>query len=393
MNKVQGHIVVRRRARNGNDGVPGNNGKDGLQGCILRQSEWVKGVEFRNDETLTSGTRYLDIAIVTTGANTFNAYKCLKTHTSSDSIPVTNTTYWQKFNTLQPVYTPLIMAQNAILRFMQGNQLLIMKSDGKTVAAGLIGGDYPLWVGANTPSSAPFRVSIEGRLYASGATITGDSVFEGTIKGVSGSFKSLNCIDGNGNIVGGISFDDGKMWFNGDLYHQGQKNGRTLRFYTANVRCRGSLGFTGLNVVVVYGSYAYYYPDGYSYPSSRVYKSLTSKKTSDNTTYYVIELYPGVGELTGCPFNAVILYNTSAATTYRYVLDGFLGQPVYVFNANDNANDNTRIIYTNGKSMNIRGGSGNILFKMGASMMYPTPNEDLVGVGWVRVAEYDNDWR
>ncbi|MEB3372672.1 hypothetical protein SFC43_01655 [Bacteroides sp. CR5/BHMF/2] len=141
--KVQGHIVVRRRANNGNDGKPGDKGKDGLQGCILRQSEWVAGVEYRNDEALTSGTRYLDIAIVTTGANTFNAYKCLKTHTSSSSIPVTNTTYWQKFNTLQPVYTPLIMAQNAILRFMQGNQLLIMKSDNKTVAAGLVGGDYP----------------------------------------------------------------------------------------------------------------------------------------------------------------------------------------------------------------------------------------------------------
>lgn len=396
MIKVQGHIVVRRRAKNGNDGNPGGDGKpgkDGLQGCILRQSEWVKGVEFRNDEALTSGTRYLDIAIVTTGANTFNAYKCLKTHTSSDSIPVTNTTYWQKFNSLQPVYTPLIMAQNAILRFMQGNQLLIMKADGKTVAAGLVGGGYPLWVGANTPSSAPFRVSLEGKLYASGATITGDSVFEGTIKGVSGSFKSLNCIDGNGNIVGGISFDNGRMWFDGDLYHQGQKNGRSLRFYTANVRCRGSFGFRGLNVVVVYGSYAYYYPDGYSQSATRVYKSLTSKQTTNNNTYYVIDLYPQIGELAGCPFNAVILYNTSATITYRYVLDGSFAQPVYLFNANDTANDNTRIIYTNGRQLNIRGGSGNILFNMGAFMMYPKPDDSLVGVGWVRVAEYDNDWR
>lgn len=113
-------------------------GENGLQGCILRQSEWAKGIEYRNDEALTSGTRYLDIAIVTTGANTFNAYKCLKTHTSSDSIPVTNTTYWQKFNSLVPVYTPLIMAQNAILRFMQGNQLLIMKGDNKRLQQDLL---------------------------------------------------------------------------------------------------------------------------------------------------------------------------------------------------------------------------------------------------------------
>ena len=98
--EAQGHILIRRKAKNGIDGTNGEPGKNGLQGCILRQSEWAKGIEYRNDEALTSGTRYLDIAIVTTGANTFNAYKCLKTHTSSDSIPVTNTTYWQKFNSL-----------------------------------------------------------------------------------------------------------------------------------------------------------------------------------------------------------------------------------------------------------------------------------------------------
>ena len=87
--EAQGHILIRRKAKNGIDGTNGEPGKNGLQGCILRQSEWAKGIEYRNDEALTSGTRYLDIAIVTTGANTFNAYKCLKTHTSSDSIPVT----------------------------------------------------------------------------------------------------------------------------------------------------------------------------------------------------------------------------------------------------------------------------------------------------------------
>lgn len=212
--EAQGHILIRRKAKNGIDGTNGEPGKNGLQGCILRQSEWAKGIEYRNDEALTSGTRYLDIAIVTTGANTFNAYKCLKTHTSSDSTPVTNTTYWQKFNSLVPVYTPLIMAQNAILRFMQGNQLLIMKGDNKTVAAGLVGGDYPLWIGATTPADAPYKVSIDGKLYATGAVISGDSTFEGTMKGVSGSFKNLNCINSKGDIVGGISFgSDGKMWF------------------------------------------------------------------------------------------------------------------------------------------------------------------------------------
>lgn len=176
---AQGHMTVRRKPK---DGVNGTNGTNGIPGCILRQSEWAAGVEYRNDESLTSGTRYLDIAIVTSSANTFKAYKCKKTHTSSSSIPVTNTTYWEVFNSLVPVYTPLIMAQNALLRFTQTNQLLVMKSDNTTVAAGMGGGDYPLWAGAVTPANAPFKVSIAGKLYSTNAEI------QGTIRADAGYF-------------------------------------------------------------------------------------------------------------------------------------------------------------------------------------------------------------
>ena len=164
-------------------------GERGLEGCILRVSEWAKDVKYRNDEALTSGTRYLDIAVVTKGPNTFDAYKCKQTHTSSDSILVDNTTYWEKFNQLQPVYTPLIMAQNALLRFAQTNQLLVMKSDGTTVAAGMGGGgnvqeseNYPLWVGDTTPANAPFKVRIDGKLFATGAEISGVFVSENVAK-------------------------------------------------------------------------------------------------------------------------------------------------------------------------------------------------------------------
>lgn len=196
---AQGHITVRRKPK---DGV---NGANGLPGCILRQSEWAAGVEYRNDESLSSGTRYLDIAIVTSSANTFKAYKCKKTHTSSASIPVTNTTYWEAFNSLVPVYTPLIMAQNALLRFTQTNQLLVMKSDNSTVAAGMGGGDYPLWAGAVTPANAPFRVSIAGKLYATDAEISG------TIKADNGYFGVFTIESdswGDGLIYGECYYDE-----------------------------------------------------------------------------------------------------------------------------------------------------------------------------------------
>ena len=60
------------------------------------------------------------------------------------------------------------MAQNALLRFSQTNQLLVMDNDDETIAAGLGGGDYPLWIGATQPNGAPFKVSKDGNAYLAG---------------------------------------------------------------------------------------------------------------------------------------------------------------------------------------------------------------------------------
>lgn len=385
-------IIDKKTIQICNDGKDGEKGEDGLQGCILRQSEWASGVEYRNDEALTSGTRYLDIAIVTTGANTFNAYKCLKTHTSSDSIPVTNTTHWQKFNSLVPVYTPLIMAQNAILRFMQGNQLLIMKGDNKTVAAGLVGGDYPLWVGATTPTDAPYKVSIAGKLYAAGAVISGDSTFEGTLKGVSGSFTRLNCVNAAGDAVGGIGFgSDGRMWFDGDMYHQGTKDNRSLRFYTSDLWCRGVFGARERSIMVVYGSYAYVYTKGAD--KTRTYIPLTSRTSSANETYYIVPCYSPRydynGETSGFPVDTVIFRITSNVT-YRYLLSLAVTQRIFVVNANDNYNNVQ--IYANGTKQTLNGGSMHHCMQL-VDFMYPSPNSDWLGRGLMFGASNDNDWK
>ena len=385
-------IIDKKTIQICNDGKDGEKGEDGLQGCILRQSEWASGVEYRNDEALISGTRYLDIAIVTTGANTFNAYKCLKTHTSSDSIPVTNTTYWQKFNSLVPVYTPLIMAQNAILRFMQGNQLLIMKGDNKTVAAGLVGGDYPLWVGATTPTDAPYKVSIAGKLYAAGAVISGDSTFEGTLKGVSGSFTRLNCVNAAGDAVGGISFgSDGRMWFDGDMYHQGTKDNRSLRFYTSDLWCRGVFGARERSIMVVYGSYAYVYTKGAD--KTGTYIPLTSGTSSANETYYTVPCYSPRyyynGETSGFPVDTVIFRITSNVT-YRYLLSLAVTQRIFVVNANDNYNNVQ--IYVNGTKQTLNGGSMHHCMQL-VDFMYPSPNSDWLGRGLMFGASNDNDWK
>lgn len=104
----------------------------GISGCIQRVTEWASGIEFHNDEGLTSGTRFLDIAVVTKSASSFNAYKCLKTHVSSSrNAPQAGVTTecWQPINNMAPIYTPLIMAQNALLRLAQTNQIVVTDSN------------------------------------------------------------------------------------------------------------------------------------------------------------------------------------------------------------------------------------------------------------------------
>lgn len=168
----------------GVDGKPGADGKQGIQGCIIRHSEWSKfSVQYRNDESLTSGTRYLDVALVKDSQSPtgWEAYKCKNTHTSSASnAPGTSggASYWEVFSmTASYIFTSLIIAKDASIDFMQGNQLLIKKSDGKTVTAGLSGSEegskVRIWAGAHEPDDAPFRVLESGKFISKEAEVKG----------------------------------------------------------------------------------------------------------------------------------------------------------------------------------------------------------------------------
>lgn len=179
-------------------GEQGSKGDDGLQGCIIRLTEWASGVEYRNDLDLVSnGPRYIDI--VTIYANNKQLkFQCSQTHTSSASNkPAAGATsaYWQQLNDMVPIYTPLLFAENAVINFLQGMEFVVHNSKTdisvNTIIAGLVGGDIPLFVGSNTPANAPFRVAKDGSFVATKADITG------TINASSG-------------IIGG--FEIGESW-------------------------------------------------------------------------------------------------------------------------------------------------------------------------------------
>ena len=167
------------------------NGENGLQGCILRKAEWVSGVEWRNDESLAGGTRYVDVALVRdNGTKTgWRAYKCRVTHISSGGNAPGNSTYWEEFGlNTAAIFTSLIVAKNAMIEFMQGNELRIRKDDG-TVTAGLSGSQsgekIRMWAGSSTPYDAPFRVTEDGKVHAENAEITGE------VNATGGTFKNI----------------------------------------------------------------------------------------------------------------------------------------------------------------------------------------------------------
>lgn len=193
----------------GDKGDKGDQGVQGIQGCIIRSSEWKTGVTYRNDESLTSGTRYIDIvAKKNTSPSSlygWDMYMCKSTHTSSSSNGPGNTTYWTAVNEMAPIFTSLIIAKNASIDFVQGNELII-KDSNNNVVAGLTGGSSKeagttpvrIWAGGNVPGNAPFRVDQNGNLVATKANITGTiTATGGNVGGFSISSSSMESVSGD----------------------------------------------------------------------------------------------------------------------------------------------------------------------------------------------------
>lgn len=382
-------------------------GGQGLDGCIMRTTQWAVGQEYHNDSALTTGQRFLDIVVTGYGTSEVARFMCRVTHTSTSSgntaMPTATNTYWTKLDNSFPIYTPLIMADNALIAFTQTNQLLVQDTDGSIIGR-MGGGDYLLSLGADAPANAPFRVGKDGKLYATGANITGtinatDGSFSGTLKGVTGSFKSLEALNSSGVSQGSISFytngdagaslnlDFDKSTFNGDLYQQGTKDGRTLRFYAADIRCRGSFGARMRNVLMIGGAYGYYYSKGME--STGTYVSLTSSKDSSGNTYYTIPCYGASGDYSGFPVDTIVFKITSS-TTYKYNLSMASSQRVLLINANDDKNNVQ--FYSNGSTVTLGGGVVREVVQVLRTLLNPTVENTVLGAGLLCGAANDNNW-
>jgi len=248
-----------------------------------------------------------------------------------------------------------------------------------------------IWAGANENNivKAPFRVHNDGSVYAENITIGKSSTFSGEVKGVTGSFKKLICVNDAGKEVGSIHFsNDGKMWFAGDMYHQGYNNAlkRTHRFYSSEIWCRGIFGSRERATMVIKGDYGELYTNGLGDTEKRFVKFPFISRTLKGVTYYEVPLYGFDGDAAAFPVDLIIFSNQQEFT---YELQSIEGKVVEVVNANDNA---SQYIFSGGFRREIKGGEVTSCVKVGYNNLTPAHDKAAIGAGWL-IGNRDNDWR
>ena len=159
-------------------------GKMGKNGCIVRNSEgWKSGATYHNDSALTKEQKYIDlIYIEDNNANDgWSIYQCNVTHTATGSSFDPSATdsdgnrLWIKLSDTGPMYSPLIVAKNAVLKFAQGQQFNLMEGNNIFGSFRWVkdDADYAFWIGGTEGSTATTSITRGGHLKTTDADITG----------------------------------------------------------------------------------------------------------------------------------------------------------------------------------------------------------------------------
>lgn len=216
-----------------------------------------------------------------------------------------------------------------------------------------------------------------------------NGTFSGMVTGVHGSFKNLDCVDNNGNVVGSIKFgSDGRLWFSGDMYHQGYDNAkkRGYRFYAADILCRGMFGHRQKTVAYVFNTYMAIYTNDSDDVDHYVMIPLESG-TESGKTYNKIPLYgfADYGDASGFAIDVVVINSSS---DFYYVFEGMgNGKEWRVINGNDKQTIHFADI---GGWHELKGGASLSCVYVVPRLLAPTPSGLGAGVFWS--GEADLNW-
>ena len=237
--------------------------------------------------------------------------------------------------------------------------------------------------GQITIDTSNFKLDGSGNMWCQNGT------FSGMVSGVHGSFKNLDCVDSNGNVVGSIHFgSDGRLWFSGDMYHQGYDNAkkRNYRFYAADILCRGMFGHRQKTVAYVFNTYMAIYTNDSDDMDHYVMISLESG-TESGKTYNKIPLYgfADYGDASGFAIDVVVINSSS---DFYYVFEGMgNGKEWRVINGNDKQTIHFADI---GGWHELKGGASLSCVYVVPRLLSPTPSGLGAGVFWS--GEADLNW-
>lgn len=249
--------------------ITGSQGQTGLPGAMLRpRGVWAPNTEYYHNDA------FID-TVIYNGQNKL----CKITHTSTSSF---DSTKWEEFSEFVNVATNVLLAQNATIDVLGTSGIFVgnlEKTEGWLMTEGAIKHNV---TGVELTSDGKISLPETGGMTVGGKTfieagkiktefIDVDTLEVKNLKGATGTFKELQGIDNAGKIQGKISFntegsgdnvssslniDFLRTWISGDLYQQGYNSveGRSWRFYTSDLWCRGEFGHRVMTTIKVYAN-------------------------------------------------------------------------------------------------------------------------------------------
>jgi hypothetical protein len=213
-------------------------GKMGKNGCIVRNSEgWKSGATYHNDSALTLEQKYIDlIYIEDNNANDgWSVYQCNVTHTATGSsfdpsaVDSNNNKLWTKLSDAGPMYCPLIVGKNAVLKFAQGQQFNLMEGNNIFGSFRWVkdDADYAFWIGGTEGSKATTSITRGGKFKTTEADITGK------ITATSGTFNNVTISSGK---IAGFAIRGNS------LTNDSWENDASVIFRNDNKKCFAGIG-------------------------------------------------------------------------------------------------------------------------------------------------------
>lgn len=154
--------------KDGTNGTNGTNGTDGSNGKTVRgPANWESGKDYQGSQTAAAD--FVDLVYYNGNYNVL--YACKKSHYSSNSSAPPNTNYWEACPMKDIIATKIFYSQLGYVENLGVNHLKVQNgssivggfmSANTTYASNKNNGNYLLWAGSDTPSTAPFSVDKDG---------------------------------------------------------------------------------------------------------------------------------------------------------------------------------------------------------------------------------------